>query len=246
MDQEIKYCELVNFGKSIGQIIKDCQYIINKQKMKNIYQLVGLERLALSILLMDHCNFRVGSRKYKNSTGLLTIETDHFDPKTEKIEFLGKKQVLNKCILTDKKIIEDIRKLWKEVDKYEITSKSKKDFLFRFDEGKQNITSDDLNAFLKLYNPSFSAKMFRTWKANYYFLEAINKMKKPESDKEIMTNIKNAVEYSASKLYHTTAVSKRNYINNKIIEYYKENSDEMHKKIGNFDLYLTKLFKKLC
>jgi DNA topoisomerase IB len=237
---KIKYCNLVHFGNSVDQILDDCVFILNEQKKEKIAELTGLDLLALSILLMDECNFRVGNLKYKNSTGLLTIETKHCDAKKGKIEFLGKKQVVNSCLLDDKFLTDQIRQLWNEVDTYSPRTDGRK-FLFSFDNGKHRVNTNDLNNFLKIYHPSFSAKMFRTWKANSFFLEKLKTQPIPEKKGEFNENLKTSIEYAAEKLYHTPGICKKSYIDNRIIQLYKEDP-----KMFDNNVELVDLLKQFC
>jgi DNA topoisomerase IB len=181
LKNHIKYCNLVEFSNTIEQIIDDCHFILRQQNKHKIEDLESLDRLALSILLMDHCNFRVGNLKYKNSTGLLSIETKHFNPEENNIKFNGKKQVVNNCFINNQELIKEIRLLWNEVDnEYDFHNKQKK-LLFSYNGGADHVSPNDLNDFLKLYHPSFSAKMFRTYKANVFFLEMINSVEIPST-----------------------------------------------------------------
>lgn len=235
-----KYCNLVLFGNSISQILDDCHYIINEQNREKVDSLTGLDRLALSILLMDECNFRVGNLKHKKSTGLLTIETKHFNPSINNIEFSGKKRVINSCFLKDRQIIDEIRELWNEVDQYSTRSDGKK-LLFSYDGGAHRVNTDDLNQFLKIYHPSFTAKMFRTWKANFYFLESLSESTIPTNREQMNKNIKNAIEYAAEKLYHTPTICKRSYIDERLTDLYRTNPELFQKNVE-----LVDLLKRFC
>ena len=225
---EIKYCSLVQFGNTINQILDDCHFIIDEQKKTPIEDLTGLQRLALSITLMDYCNFRVGQLKHnKKSTGLLTIETQHYTPENRTIAFIGKKRVPNQCYLYDEKLNGEIQQLWREVDNYHPNKKDKK-FLFRFDGGSQRVTTEDLNNFLKIYHPDFSAKMFRTWKANLMFVEELNSMEIPNTLAEIRENLKIATNNVAARLYHTPTICRRSYLDGRIIELYRMQPELFH------------------
>jgi DNA topoisomerase-1 len=235
-----KYCDLVEFGNNLQQIINDCHFILKQQNINRIEDLESLDRLALSILLMEHCNFRVGNLKYKNSTGLLSIETKHFDINTNNIKFNGKKQVLNSCFLNNKEIIKEIRLLWNKVDNEYDFSYDKKQLLFSYDGGSNHVTPDDLNNFLKIYHPSFSAKMFRTYKANIYFLEMIKSLPLPNTKTDLKKNIKKAVQYTSQNLYNTPAICRRSYIDNRIINLYESDPTQLS------NIELVDLLKSFC
>ena len=234
-----KYCNLIRFGNSLDQILDDCHFIINEQNKDRVEDLESLERLALSILLMDQCNFRVGNLKYRNSTGLLSIETKHFDSQKKQIEFVGKKRVINSCFLENRELIEEIRTLWDKVDRYDFSNNQKK-LLFSYNSGSNHVSPDDLNDFLKIYHPSFSAKMFRTWKANLYFLEMLKTNDIPKNSSQIKNNIKTAIQYASQKLYNTPGICKRSYIDNRLIEIYQNSPEQIYKSD------LVDLLKTFC
>jgi len=240
LKNHIKYCNLVKFGNNLEQIIDDCHFILNEQNKNRIKELESLDRLALSILLMDHCNFRVGNLKYKNSTGLLSIQTQHFNPDDNNIIFKGKKQVINNCYLNDNELIKQIRLLWNTVDnEYDFPNDTKK-LLFSYNGGSNHVTPNDLNQFLKIYHPSFSAKMFRTYKANIFFLEMIHSLEIPKTKTEIKKNIKKAVDYTSQKLYNTSTICRRSYIDNRIINLYNTNPEYI------FNNSLLDILKNFC
>jgi len=243
---EIKYCSLVDFGNVIENIIDDCHFIVEEHKRKPMHEFTGLQRLALSILLMNHCNFRVGNLKHnKKSTGLLTIETDQYAPETNSISFLGKKRVLNECYLLDDNLNRQIFELWQEVDNYPANLNNKK-YLFRFGGGNHRVNSDDLNDFLKIYNKEFSAKMFRTWKANLLFLDELLKLEFPNNNSQLSQNINNSIKNVAKQLYHTTNICRRSYLDNRIINIYRLQPELFHYNQMDSKELLISLFKRFC
>jgi DNA topoisomerase IB len=233
----IKYCHLVSFGNCLDVIISDCEFIIKEQEKEYIEELSSLEMLALSILLMDECNFRVGNSKYTNSTGLLTIETKHVDIDNNVIKFNGKKQVENKCNLKNAFLIKHIRQVWDYVDNDTLDQNKK---IFSLENGTMRVYPNDLNKFLQLYDRNFSAKIFRTWKANKYFFDKIKTLEIPHTLREFQSNIKTAIEHAAKHLYHTPAICKRAYIDNRLIDLYKQNPEAFIAQ------NLTDIFKSLC
>jgi len=234
---KIKYCNLVSFGNCIDVIISDCKFIINEQEKEYIDELSSLEMLALSILLMDECNFRVGNSKYTESTGLLTIETKHVDVDKNQIQFNGKKQVENKCSMKNKFVIEHIRQIWDYVDN-DVSDQKK--MLFSLENGTMRVYPNDINKFLQIYDRDFSAKIFRTWKANKYFFEKIKKLEIPSTVRGFQSNIKTSIEFAAKQLYHTPAICKRAYIDNRLIDLYKQNPEAV------ISSNLIDIFKSLC
>ena len=92
--QEIKFQDLIQFGKKIKRIRKDYRSIIdsnlpihNKNKI-----------ISIVLYFLDHCKFRIGSEEYKkkyNTYGATTINTNHilFNENEVEIKFVGKKSV---------------------------------------------------------------------------------------------------------------------------------------------------------
>ena len=95
---EIKFEDLIHFGRKIKRIRKDLNNLINSYN----YNEVPSKDIVISIviLLIDKCNFRVGSDKYRklyNSYGVTTLNRNHIEFKKNyaKISFNGKKGVYN-------------------------------------------------------------------------------------------------------------------------------------------------------
>ena len=200
-----KYCELKHIGEKIIQIQKDVRALMLSDKPiddKN-------KMIALIIYILSNCYFRIGNIHYFNehkSHGVSTLQSNHLTFKNNKldIEFIGKKGVLNTCTLEDALTI----KLLKEL--YNLTKKEKRsnNFLFYYRNNDKNselhlIKPTDVNDFLNQYHPDITLKMFRTWGANYIFLEEIIKKKnefmeianlKQSKNNEIKTKINNSKE----------------------------------------------------
>jgi DNA topoisomerase IB len=138
--------------------------------------------IALVTYILDNCHFRIGNVHYFNeheSHGVSTLQPKHLTFKSNnllEIEFIGKKGVNNQCVMKDALAI----KLMKELS--ELTKKNNypHSFLFYYlDESRnqQLIKPTDVNNFLSAYHPDITLKMFRTWGANYLFLEEMIKRK---------------------------------------------------------------------
>ena len=211
--KEIKFCELINFGKKITKIRRDIKLNVNKKT-------ISKEVLIYLILyLVDNCNFRIGSKKYKklyDTYGVTTLNTSHifFLKNYIKIKFVGKKNIINESIIKNKNIIELLKILCKINDKQE--------FIFCYQENNNiySITDKSINKFLqKKYNKSITVKMFRTWNANHILLKEL--IYNRPNDKDIPKIIKKV----SNKLHNTPSVSKKNYINNELIKLYLHNKN---------------------
>ena len=135
--------------------------------------------------------------------------------------------------------------MWREVDGYPPNENGKK-FLFRFDGGAHRVIANDLNEFLQIYHPDFSAKMFRTWKANFLLLDELNQMELPNTKRDISKNLRIAVENVAAQLYHTTHICRRSYLDERIINLYRESPGNFHNQTLGTDQRLIGLFQSFC
>jgi DNA topoisomerase IB len=174
-----KYCALKNFGQHIIKIRQDIRAIL----LNDNKPITSKEKIiALVIYILDKCHFRIGNVKYFNeheSHGVSTLQPKHLTFKSNgelDIEFIGKKGVNNKCVLRDPVSF----KLMKELSETTKKNKYPNSFLFYYideNDTPQLIKPIDINNFLIEYHPDITLKMFRTWGANYLFLEEMIKRK---------------------------------------------------------------------
>ena len=94
--QEIKFQDLIQFGKRIKRLRKDVKHHISK--WGDIYNREKI--ICMVIYLMDNCNFRIGTEEYKKlyNTYGATINKNHiiFKENEAEIRFVGKKKC-GKC-----------------------------------------------------------------------------------------------------------------------------------------------------
>lgn len=216
----VKFHELISFGKQVEKIRLDVSKNLNKSG-EFLFSKAVL--ISLVIYLIDVCNFRVGSDKYKrlyNSYGVTTLNKTHIKMKSGKmfIEFIGKKGVENKSCIKNKKVCSMLN---------EICKKNNKEYLFETSDsgGNVRISERHVNMFLKKYDPKIKVKMFRTWNANSILLDEILSYPIPENKTEAEKNIKSIIESAADKLHHTKSVSKSSYMNNKLLDLYTNELD---------------------
>lgn len=251
-----KYCQLKHFGDNIKQIRSWISVNLGKDldDKKTI--------LALALYLIDNCYFRIGNmdyyHKYK-SFGVTTLQKQHvkFEGKKMIIDFIGKKGVQNKCEISSQKVVEVFRKLLSKVG-------GKTDFIFQYQGGQEKsiLSANDVNIFLKGYNPDITVKMFRTWGANHHFLIEMKKRKSRFLElgqvldlkkKEKMENglIKEIMVAISEKLHNTPAVCRKSYLDNNLIKIYTNDRNKFWSEIdnfhsGNFQLLLVKFLKGNC
>lgn len=157
--------------------------------------------ICLILRLMMLCNFRIGNAKYlkdNGSYGLTTLEWKHLkfpkDTKTVKIEFVGKKGVVNKSICDDGQVVSLLKKLKKKADKPNVFS----------------VSSKDVNAYIHEINTGMTAKDIRTWHANYLYVKFFNVAKKQGlTEKKSRAS---AIKQVAEALHNTPAVCKKSYL----------------------------------
>lgn len=218
-----KYCHLLDFYDILPNLRKDISYALkNFDYSKN-------HIIYLILAIIDLCNFRIGNEKYKKSTGIATLKTKNISEcsnnqknnKCSYIRFNGKRQVLNECEILNEKINMILMEL------VEYNEDNDLDFVFTYISNGivHKITADDVNDFLKNYG-NISTKMFRTWKANYYFLKYIRYLEIPNNKTNMNKNISYVVGKTAEKLHHSKNICRRSYLDSRIINLYRDNPVE--------------------
>lgn len=231
--QEIKFQDLISFGKKIKRIRRDYNRILEDttsidSKEKNI---------SIILYLLDKCKFRIGTEEYRKkykTYGITTLNTTHLlfrnnnNEKEVEIKFIGKKKVVNTNIIKNKNIIKLLEILCKK--------HKKKDYIFYYKNDKNeiyNITSNHIHNYLKKYNKKIIPKMFRTWNGNSILLKYLLSKTKPINEKEIKTNLKDGIKKVAFELHNTVSVSKSSYCNSEIYLLYLNDNDKFYEFINN-------------
>jgi len=68
--------------------------------------------------------------------------------------------------------------------------------------------------------------MFRTWNGNNVLLRHLISKDKPENEKEIKQNLRDAIKKVAHELHNTVAVAKKSYLNSEIYTTYLLDNDK--------------------
>ena len=253
--QEIKFQDLIQFGKRIKRIRKDVKYNISKKS--DIYDRSKI--ISIVIYLMDHCNFRIGTEEYKNrynTYGATTLSGNHmlFKEGEVEIKFIGKKSVENVSTIKNNDAILLLKEL--------CNKHSGKEFLFYYKDEQDNthqVSSSQINNFLKKYHKHIIPKMFRTWNGNNILIKYLISKEKPKDEKEINKNLREAIKKVSHELHNTVSVAKKSYLNSEIYTTYlldnkkffdfieknkKENGD--NKTTDRFlTLFLMEYYKKV-
>jgi len=234
---ERKYDDVMELGKSIIKIEKDNECMLNTLTNKK-YEEWDLpnDYIPIIIYMLKMYHFRIGNECYtkdNNSYGITTLKKEHihFLPNNKfKIEFIGKKGIVN--TYTDNNLL--ISKLLKQL----IENSSNDDFLFKYNHINQHnnekthqlITPEHIHSFFQdKYNAYITPKMFRTWYGNYHMIHYLkelfkeDKLKKKMLKSEIKQLINSCSEHVSDKLNNTPTVSKKSYIDNKILDLVMKN-----------------------
>ena len=215
----MKFCHLIEFGQKLPAIRRKYNSYLNCANSNKI----GKERIiALILKIIDSCNFRIGNEKCRLETGsfgMTTLNKSHVKLKSNKelvIDFLGKHAQKNLCSIKDPSIILCIKQILDAV------TNSNKLFSYKNGKNKINITSNDVNDFLKEFGKKITTKNFRTWAANKYLLEELRKLPSEDKISQRKKTVNKAIEQVAEKLHHTKAICKKEYLNPTIIELYMD------------------------
>jgi len=211
------------------KMFKFIRAIPKLEKAIKIHEKLGpyeKERVIASMLkIIKEVHMRVGKEIYarKHKTyGVSSLKKIHLKFIRNKIifRFKGKAGKRLNYTIIDQNLTNHLRLLLKlEGDK-----------LFQYiDESDKirKVTDTDLNKYIQKYmaNKDFSAKFFRTYAANHYFVKALlNETNKrlPKNTKIIKKNILNSLKSVAFYLRHERAVSKKSYVMNFIIDMYQK------------------------
>ena len=216
-----KFKKLINFGENYEKIYKKIERDLLSKDEKT-------REIAMILMLIIDCNFRVGNDKYtrdNKSYGVSTLEKKHIQKESGElvIDFVGKKGVRNKCVIKNDKIKKKLTKKKKQLKK-----KSDKVFSYKRSGDMFHVSANDVNEYLKKIG-KYSTKYFRTWNANIEFIKESNKAK----------DMNECIERVADKLHHTPTICKKDYLNKNLLEFYKKNP----KKFKNyFDKDINKKF----
>jgi DNA topoisomerase-1 len=221
---EEKYCHMIEFGKILPYLISDIDKII-RYGAQNINRPTKDFMVALTLKIMFLCNFRIGNKTYETkykTKGTTTLSANNIKILTDHIliNFVGKKGVINKCLIYEDEIYDILGKIYAD------TTKNKNKYIFYYYDDNasalKNVKSSDINDFLSQYG-EFTSKNLRTWIANYLLTEFLVEAGPCNTVKDCSRNIKNAISYVSERLHHTPAICRKSYIDRYIIDTYMNN-----------------------
>ncbi len=228
-----KFKSLIEFGASLPRIYADCD------KFMRAARATRNKVVSIIIKIISMCYFRVGHTKYVklyNHYGISTIKKSHIKKVSNglQIEFIGKKGVVNECVISDPVIASAIQSL--------ISAKKPGDHVFTYEEdGAQNlISATEINDWLRQYGKEFSTKMFRNFDANIMLIDFLRKehatqdvqpeqLPLPKRKKIIAAAMKSV----SSEINNTPAICKKAYVSQDLLELYLNHPRKFKSKFLN-------------
>ena len=179
------------------------------------------KQLGTVLFLIDNFGIRVGNEKDEDeadTVGATTLRVNHVNTNTENhivFDFLGKDSVRFFKDLTVPSIV------YKNIRSFQSNKKPDGDLFDR-------ISSDDINAYLKQIDKSFSAKVFRTRLASTIMFNALKEVKIPKGSTKTRTKelFNNANSKVAEILNHTRNVPKKTEEN---VQKFRDQLSELRK-----------------
>lgn len=242
--EQKKFLRLYDFINALPKL----ERVMKKHEKLGPY---NKERVIVSMLIIiRELHMRVGKEVYareNKSYGVSSLKKIHMKFDGDKILFRFKGKSNQKLFysLDNEKLKNHLKLLLKlEGDK-----------LFQYiDENNKvrAVTDTDLNGYIQQWmGPEFTAKDFRTYAANHYFIKALLKETKkryPKDPKIMKKNILAAIKSTAFYLRHTRAISKKSYVINFAVNLYQNNPDffVQRKEMdpNNVLLEILQLYKK--
>lgn len=234
-----KFCHLLNFGRQLPKIKADINKNIKADKLSRV------KLISLIIKIVMICGFRIGNLKYQklyNSFGISNIHTKHVKQTKNGlvIKFLGKKGVVNECIITNAFLISEIKKL--------LVGKKPRDYVFSCDGV---IRAIEINNWLKKYDKHITSKMFRTYVTNTMFIEFMrDKGSAAKHDlKTRKKNVVDAMKIISCQINNTPNICRKEYLFIEILNLYLEHPIKYNKHFNNCksaETCFLNYLKQLC
>jgi hypothetical protein len=227
----------------------DCRKVVAKSVRDKT---VGKETIvALVVLLIIQCAFRIGSKKPSSSQGnrgIFYITREHLEVHRDhvSIDFIGKWNKRNECQLEDHEVATLLDRFLKRV-------KDKHAFIFK-NKTLPAASPADVRAFLKKHAPKgkesiFSPKSFRNVVIHTRLFHRIRKWVRRDMEKpERLRRLNAAIEENAIFAYHSASMQKRSYLNPDIVDLIVEGDKQTRKIFANKDALevYVELLERVC
>jgi DNA topoisomerase-1 len=225
-----KFERMLEFSEALGAIRERCDRDLAR---------LGLPRdkvLAAVVRLLELTLIRVGNDEYarRNRTfGLTTMRGRHaqVDGTAIRFRFRAKSGQVRDVDLRDRRLASIVRRC-QELPGQEL-------FAYVDEDGDpQDITSDDVNAYLRSASGGdFTAKDFRTWAGTVIAFRALRAQQPADGDAAARRTVVGAVRVTAEQLGNTPAVARRSYVHPAVLEAFLDGSleAEAHKAPASTD-----------
>ena len=193
--------------------------------------------VATIIKMMDSCcPLRIGNEKYRklyNTYGLSTLEKRHLKIKRKEIliEFVGKKHMVNKAVIVrqeNRDVYDALHYFYKTATRFSDGNKSRMPL---FSYCSKLISSCDINEYLGKFG-KFSAKDFRTLRANVELLKGLGEEGIPKNKTDTTRKRNSALDKACGVLNNTRAICKSNYVLKPILTLYETRPKSLIMKIS--------------
>lgn len=219
-----KFARLLKFAKVLPKIRKDLELSGGGSSEKQ-------QSVAQALRVLDLCHFRVGNPQYlreNESYGLSNLTTGHVQlrGKEARISFKGKTGKQNTCSIRDPQVVQFLRQRTHKHKRRVQGNEPLFSYASAHGDKRVGILPMDINVALKKYG-DISAKDFRTWQANLTYARALmdQDLEAPRAGtrKDTQRRIRQALQTTAERLYHTPSVCKSNYLHAGITDLYRDN-----------------------
>lgn len=225
------------------KLMPKLQKLINEHsKINNYYDKKKILSTIIQIILLT--GMRAGKEfhaKKSDTYGITSLRKKHVKVKDDKLifNFKGKSNIMHYHEIKDNEIIKHIKELLK-------LCKNEDDKLFHYKKNGliKKIDEFTLNNYLHKYlHKDIVIKDLRTYLVNYLLIKNIikeckklkNKLNNDNNKEKILKKIgRNAIKETADFIQHTISVSKKNYIDpriiNKLMNNHKFFTDNLNKR----------------
>ncbi|MFM9977185.1 MAG: DNA topoisomerase IB [Sphingomonadaceae bacterium] len=201
--EQEKFASLAAFGAALPRIRERVSTDLARRDLSR-------ERVVAAVVrLLDTGHIRIGNRQYaaaNNSFGATTLRNRHarVGRDTLRLEFIGKSGKAHSITIADRRLASVVRQC------QDLPGQQ----LFQFvdaDGARHEVTSGDVNDWLRICCGAFTAKMFRTWHASVIAFGAL-----VESGGEV--KMRPVMDLVASQLGNTPAVARKSYVHPALLD----------------------------
>ena len=210
---EVKYGRLVEFGEALPRIRRRVDEDLRRPNLPRE------KVLAAVVALLEKTSIRVGNEEYareNRSFGLTTMRDRHARIGTSRItfHFRGKSGKQHELQVIDRRLARIVRRC-QELPGQEL-------FQYVDEDGQRHsVDSADVNDYLReASGGDFTAKDFRTWRGTVLAAWALRAFEEVDSEAQAKRNVVQAVEQVAQELGNTPAVSRKSYVDPRVIDAY--------------------------